>query len=130
MGREIVTPLQQCKACLTFSSSFFTTIPWILLFPPLFFFFFLFNPRQNPTQGLVLQACLCSPDGRHFPGICTCLFISVKFRVPQRTVASCCILASLHGDQEDCYPLDHLAVTLFLFPCLQFVHKNHVKTIF
>lgn len=62
----------------------------------------------------MLQACRGSPDGS-FQGFFkkkTCLFISVKIRVPQRTVASCCILASFHRDMEDRYPLDRLAVTL------------------
>lgn len=62
--------------------------------------FFVQHTCQNPTEGLVLQACPCSPAGRHFTGICTCLFISVKVRVPQRTVASCCILASFHRDRR------------------------------
>lgn len=50
------------------------------------------------TEGLVLQACHGSPDGSihsiSFPDFCACLFISVKVRVPQREVASCCFFAS------------------------------------
>lgn len=98
--------------------------------PPSFFFFFSSNPQDitllfcsthvrirapQQSEGLVLQACHCSPDGSiqgFFQAFCTCLFISVKVRVSQRTVASCCILALLHRDTEDCYPLDCLAVIL------------------
>lgn len=98
--------------------------------PPSFFFFFSSNPQDitllfcsthvrirapQQSEGLVLQACHCSPDGSiqgFFQAFCTCLFISVKVRVSQRTVASCCILALLHRDAEDCYPLDRLAVIL------------------
>lgn len=58
-----------------------------------------------------------------FPGFCACFFISVKVRVPQRTVSSCWILALFHWDMGDCYPLDRLAVTFSLSPslCLQVV---------
>lgn len=45
--------------------------------------------------------------GAFFQAFCSCLFISVKVRVPRRTVASCCILALFHRDVED-----SLAVTL------------------
>lgn len=65
-------------------------------------------------EASALQTCLCCPDGRRFPGISTCLFISVKVRVPQRTAARCWILVLFHRDTKDCYPLDRLAVTLFL----------------
>lgn len=119
-----------------------------MLFPP-FFFFFSSNPQDitllfcsthvrirapQQSEGLVLQACHCSPDGSiqgFFQAFRTCLFISVKVRVSQRTVASCCILALLHRDAEDCYPLDRLAVilspSLFLFFHMQVVQITTVS---
>lgn len=120
---ENVTAVNTCANAKHLFRGFFSfsclslAIPWTLLFQ-------CSTHVKNPTEGLVLQACPCSPDGRRFPGICTCLFISAKVRVPQRTIASCCILASFHRDKEDCYPLDRLAVTPFLFPCLQVVQKK------
>ncbi|MEQ2313302.1 hypothetical protein AMECASPLE_000477 [Ameca splendens] len=119
MCRQTVAPLNTCKNAKHVSFFLF-----FLSSNSLDIAFFVQHTCQNPTESLVLQACPCSPDGRHFPGIYTCLFISVKVRVPQRTVASCCILALFHRDMEDGYSLDRLAVTPVLFSCLQVLQKT------
>lgn len=83
------------------------------------------NQSFSTVRGLSTSSLSRISRWKHsglLPGISTCLFISVKARVPQRTVASCCILASFHWDVEDCYPPDRLAVnlslSLFLFVSL------------
>lgn len=83
---------------------------WLVTMQSMFFLLW-YNPRDatplicsthvrirapQQSEDSALQARHGSPDGSaqgFVPGICTCLFISAKVRVPQRTVASCCILA-------------------------------------